>query len=341
MSTAQEAKARGVSAYREQDWALAVECFQRAIDNADETDELHLYYSNRSASLMQCGRIDEAIADAEACTQINPCFAKGWSRLGAGLLRKGGQRSRAIAALEKAVELEPTNPDARAALARARDGTTAGARGAGHGLQGVQRAADAFIARVRASCRQWTGAEGGVMHWVGENRGFVAVALLLLIVVVHNGRSARSAAAEPRRASSSPHIPRTEYYERSDWARDEYKERPDREYREPRHDDDYREPRNVPPQQGRYDDKYPPRGGGGDMLSSMSPTAMLSIGGVLFMAWRSGALRQLDPYTILMLFNMCTRIANGGRGRGMGRGMGGFGRGMYGMPMGGFGRRRF
>merc|ERR1719487_2743126 len=120
MSTAQEAKARGVSAYREQDWALAVECFQRAIDNADETDELHLYYSNRSASLMQCGRIDEAIADAEACTQINPCFAKGWSRLGAGLLRKGGQRSRAIAAMEKAVELEPTNPDARAALARAR-----------------------------------------------------------------------------------------------------------------------------------------------------------------------------------------------------------------------------
>ena len=339
--TSQEAKARGVSAYRDQNWALAIDEFQRAIDHADETDELHLYYSNRSAALMQCGRIDEAIADAEACTQINPCFAKGWSRLGAGLLRKGGLRNRAIAALEKAVELEPSNADARAALARARDGTTAGVSG----LERAQQAGEAFIARVRASYNSWAGAQGGgLLHWIGENRGFVAVALLLLIVVVHNGRSARSAAAgaEPRRATYSPG-PRNEYYERSDQARDEYNnERPDREYREPRHDDDYREPRNVPPRQGRYEDRYSPRGAGGDMFSSMSPMAMLSIGGVLFMAWRSGALRQLDPYTILMLFNMITRIANGGRGRGMGRGMGGLGRGMYGMPgMGGFGRRRF
>jgi len=105
---AQEAKMRGVAAYREKRWVDAVAAFSDAIaappspadDGAD--DELHLFHSNRCAALLQLNEVERALADAEACTAVKPSFAKGWSRLGSCLARKGaGRRAEAIAAFEK------------------------------------------------------------------------------------------------------------------------------------------------------------------------------------------------------------------------------------------------
>ena len=61
----------------------AIAAFTKAME-LDPTD--HRFYSNRSAAYLSNGDADLALIDAEKCIEINPDFAKGYSRKEAALL---------------------------------------------------------------------------------------------------------------------------------------------------------------------------------------------------------------------------------------------------------------
>lgn len=64
------------------------------------------------------GRAGDALYDANKCTELQPTFVKGWSRVGAALYRLG-RFSEAIKAYEKGLEMEGNNADLKKALAEA------------------------------------------------------------------------------------------------------------------------------------------------------------------------------------------------------------------------------
>lgn len=57
----------------------AIESYTKAIE-IDPTD--HIFYSNRSAAYLSKGDGLAALTDGEKCIEINPSFAKGYSRKG-------------------------------------------------------------------------------------------------------------------------------------------------------------------------------------------------------------------------------------------------------------------
>ena len=77
--------------------------------NEPLAENLHVLYSNRSAAHAGAKQFKEALADAERCVAADPCWAKGYYRLGAareGLLRFED----AHAAYAKGAALEPADP---------------------------------------------------------------------------------------------------------------------------------------------------------------------------------------------------------------------------------------
>jgi stress-induced-phosphoprotein 1 len=60
----------------------AIEAYSQAI-NLDNTN--HVLFSNRSAAYLKAGKYQLALEDAEKTVQLNPTWAKGYSRKGASL----------------------------------------------------------------------------------------------------------------------------------------------------------------------------------------------------------------------------------------------------------------
>lgn len=120
-AAAEKAKAEGnthVGAGRHRE---AVECYTRAIELAGpQGKSLHIYYCNRAAAKTSLGDNKGAEADARASIAANASFAKAHSRLGTALLSQG-KVSDAVDALEKCLELDPSNDAARENLRSARD----------------------------------------------------------------------------------------------------------------------------------------------------------------------------------------------------------------------------
>jgi len=102
---AQQFKTEGNEAFTAGKWELALAKFSEAI-LLDPTD--HVFFSNRSGTNLQLRRTRDAVADAEQCVQLNPSWAKGYSRLGAALLADT-QAIAAKAAYEKGLRIEPAN----------------------------------------------------------------------------------------------------------------------------------------------------------------------------------------------------------------------------------------
>ncbi|KAG4305239.1 hypothetical protein PORY_001409 [Pneumocystis oryctolagi] len=75
----------------------------------------HVLYSNRSACYASLKNFDEALKDSIKCIEIQPNWAKGWSRKGAALHGKGDLEESKIA-YEKGLELEPENEQIKTAL---------------------------------------------------------------------------------------------------------------------------------------------------------------------------------------------------------------------------------
>lgn len=68
----------------------------------------HVFYSNRSAAYLSWGRVEEAIADAKKCVEVDPKFSKGYGRLGAALFA-AGKHGEAAAAYASGIAVDPTN----------------------------------------------------------------------------------------------------------------------------------------------------------------------------------------------------------------------------------------
>lgn len=70
--------------------ALSAEKFDEAIAAYTEAialdDKNYVLYSNRSAAYAKAGRFAEALSDAEKTIEINPTWAKGYSRKGAAAI---------------------------------------------------------------------------------------------------------------------------------------------------------------------------------------------------------------------------------------------------------------
>ena len=102
---AEEWKAKGNKFFSAGDFLPAIENFTKAI----ETDSSnHVYFSNRSACYASLKRFDEALSDAKKCVEINPSWAKGYSRLGGAYFGQG-QHQEAVNAYEQGLKLDPSN----------------------------------------------------------------------------------------------------------------------------------------------------------------------------------------------------------------------------------------
>ena len=100
--------------------------FQEAVDLYTEAMKIDLtnavYRCNRAAALLELNRNEDAEEDAFIATQLDPRYAKAWSRLGTAILKRGHYK-RAIKAFEKAVQVggKDASPQARKGLADAEE----------------------------------------------------------------------------------------------------------------------------------------------------------------------------------------------------------------------------
>ena len=90
----------------------AVECFTRAI-MLDPTN--HILFSNRSGAYLAMGNAEDAVTDARECVKLSPQWAKGYSRLGAGLAALSSY-SDAVKAYAQGVALDPSNSQMLSAM---------------------------------------------------------------------------------------------------------------------------------------------------------------------------------------------------------------------------------
>lgn len=121
-----ELKAQGNASFAAKDYTSAIQHYTAAIAAAEqsgETDQLHVLYSNRSASRAGLKEWDAALQDAEATIRANPSFAKGYGRKGSAL--HGAHRyDEAVDAYKAGLGVAPEDAALKKGLAdveRARD----------------------------------------------------------------------------------------------------------------------------------------------------------------------------------------------------------------------------
>jgi len=105
-------KNQGNEAFKENNYQQAAVHYTEAL-TLDESQ--HAIFSNRAACFLKLGRYQQAREDAEACTKLDPTFAKGHFRL-ALALQAEEKYGEACAAFGKVLELEPNNKDAKSGL---------------------------------------------------------------------------------------------------------------------------------------------------------------------------------------------------------------------------------
>ena len=115
----------------------AVEAYTQAIA-LDPTD--HVFYSNRSAAYLSKGDSELALEDAVKCTELNPKWAKGYSRKGAAL---HAMRSydEATEAYNAGLEIAPDDAGLKSGLAEVQKAASKPAGGGLGGLFGPQKLA--------------------------------------------------------------------------------------------------------------------------------------------------------------------------------------------------------
>eukprot|EP00936_MAST-01D_sp_MAST-1D-sp1_P002176 g2176.t1 len=121
---AEEAKERGNAAFSGKDFAGAIAAFDEAVA-LDPSN--HVFYSNRSAARLKlCASSSNpdgthmrgALSDARKCVELQPSWAKGYSRLGAALHAKGAFAD-AVEAFSKGVAIDPANKPLMSGLLKA------------------------------------------------------------------------------------------------------------------------------------------------------------------------------------------------------------------------------
>lgn len=108
----EEIKQKGNQAFKEKNFAFAIEQYSNALELDPQNYTL---YSNRSASYAAMGKYNEALSDAREVVRLNPDWARGHSRLGTAL--HGLKDYQAAAdAYRRSLELDPNNNEIREQL---------------------------------------------------------------------------------------------------------------------------------------------------------------------------------------------------------------------------------
>ncbi|KAM7531157.1 hypothetical protein LguiB_034567 [Lonicera macranthoides] len=117
---ADEAKAKGNSAFAAGNFTEAISHFTQAINLAPTN---HVLYSNRSAAYASLNQFTEALSDAQKTVELRPDWSKGYSRLGAAHL---GLRhfNDAVLAYKKGLDIDPNNEALKSGLADAQSAAT-------------------------------------------------------------------------------------------------------------------------------------------------------------------------------------------------------------------------
>ncbi|XP_066151577.1 stress-induced-phosphoprotein 1 [Euwallacea fornicatus] len=105
---AEQEKEKGNEYFKKGDYANAVKHYSEAIKRNPYDAKL---YSNRAAGYTKLAAFNLGLKDCEKCVELDPKFIKGWLRKG-GVLQGMQQSSKAIAAYQKALELDPNNAEA-------------------------------------------------------------------------------------------------------------------------------------------------------------------------------------------------------------------------------------
>ena len=103
---AEEKKAAGNAAVGQKNFEEAVRLYSEAITLCPRGPLSHIYYGNRAAAYCHMNSYELAAADCEAALALNPSYVKAFSRLGLARFFLG-QHTAAVAAYQRAVELEP------------------------------------------------------------------------------------------------------------------------------------------------------------------------------------------------------------------------------------------
>ncbi|KAL6501597.1 Hsp70-Hsp90 organizing protein 3 [Orobanche gracilis] len=129
---ADEAKAKGNSAFSAGNFNDAVRHFTDAINLAPTN---HVLYSNRSAAYASLNKFSEALTDAQKTVELKPDWSKGYSRLGAAHMGLHSY-SDAASSYKKGLEIDPNSESLKSGLSDAdaaltRSSRPRGAPGAG------------------------------------------------------------------------------------------------------------------------------------------------------------------------------------------------------------------
>lgn len=107
----------GRAAFSAQQWAAAARAFRAALSAPDAeaaADRHHIVHANIAAALLKAGDAAGAEAAALHCVALNPSSVKGFYRL--ALARKRLGKADALAAAQRAAELDAADPEIRALL---------------------------------------------------------------------------------------------------------------------------------------------------------------------------------------------------------------------------------
>ncbi|KAF4520599.1 hypothetical protein B566_EDAN006010 [Ephemera danica] len=105
---AEQEKELGNELFKKGDYAEAIKHYSEAIKRNPDDPRL---YSNRAACYTKLAAFDLGLKDCESCVTLDPKFIKGWIRKGK-ILQGMQQSSKAIAAYQKAMEIDPANAEA-------------------------------------------------------------------------------------------------------------------------------------------------------------------------------------------------------------------------------------
>lgn len=105
---AEEEKEKGNDFFKKGDFSAAVKHYSEAIKRNPEDPKL---YSNRAACYTKLAAFDLGLKDCDKCCELDDKFIKGWIRKGK-ILQVMQQSSKALAAYQKAIEIDSTNAEA-------------------------------------------------------------------------------------------------------------------------------------------------------------------------------------------------------------------------------------
>lgn len=105
---AEEMKEKGNELFNKGNYAEAIKFYTEAIKRNPDDPK---YYSNRAACYTKLAAFDLGLKDCDKCLELDPKFIKGWIRKGK-ILQGMQQPSKAYAAYQRAVDLDPNNAEA-------------------------------------------------------------------------------------------------------------------------------------------------------------------------------------------------------------------------------------